>query len=79
MEKQNLQAGKVDERFPFLELTGSSSKKQRETDIWIKEDGFILGLRLDWKILETFYGSCKLNCDHLLDIHHFQIKTKRQI
>lgn len=54
MEKQNLQVGKVDERIPFLQLTGSSSKKQRETDIWIKEDGFILGLRLDWKILETF-------------------------
>ena len=27
---------------------------------------------LDWKIVETFYGSYKLNCDQLVDMHHTQ-------
>ena len=45
--------GKVNDRIPVLQLTRSRSKKQKEPDILIDE-GFKLGSRLDWKIVETF-------------------------
>ena len=54
MEKQDLQAGKVDDRTPALWLARSRSNNQKESEMWIGKDGFKPRLRLDWKIVETF-------------------------
>ena len=54
MKKKICKLGKVDDRIPVIQLTRSRSKKQKEADIWIEEDGFKAGSRLDWKIAEAF-------------------------
>ena len=38
----------------------------------------VLGSRLGWKIVATFYGSYdKLNCDQLLDVHQTQNQSNK--
>ena len=39
--------GEVDDRIPVLQLTRSSGKKQKESDIWIEKDGFKPSSRLE--------------------------------
>ena len=52
---QDLQAwGKWWQSSPVLQLTKSTSKKQKETDTWIEKDSFKSGSRLNWKIVEIF-------------------------
>ena len=63
--------GKVDDRIPILQLAKSRNNKSKETEIWVKKDGFKLDSRLGWKI-ETFWDSYKLTCDQLLDMCHTQ-------
>ena len=47
MEKQDLQAGKVDDKTPTLWLARSRSSKQKESKMRIGKDGFKPRLRLD--------------------------------
>ena len=55
MKKQDLPAGESWwQSSSVLQLTRSWSKKQRETDIWIKKNGFKRGSRLDLNLVETF-------------------------
>ena len=54
MEKQDLQAEESWWQNSSYTTIKSRSKKQKKTDIWIDEDGFKPGSRLDWKIVETF-------------------------
>ena len=61
--------GKVDDRIPILQLAKSRNNKSKETEIWVKKDGFKLDSRLGWKI-ETFWDSYyKLTCDQLYASH----------
>ena len=55
MEKQDLQVWeKWWQSSPVLQLPKSTSKKQKETYIWIEKNSFKSGSRLDWKKVETF-------------------------
>ena len=47
MEKQDLQAEKVDDRNKILQLARSRNKRQKETEIRIEKDGFKPSSRLD--------------------------------
>ena len=75
MDKQNLQAGKVDDRISILQLdTGAKNKmkmspRYKSRKMVLKQNS---GWRLDSKIVEACYSSYKVNCDQLLHMQHSQ-------
>ena len=54
MKNKIYKLGKVDDRITVIQLTRPRRIKQKEADIWIEEDDFKAGSRLDWKIVEAF-------------------------
>ena len=68
--------------FELFNYLHSEIKEKKEIEIGIEKDGFKAGSKFDWKILETFWSSHKLNFDQLIDMHHTELtrqKLKDQI
>ena len=57
-------------QFYFWLDPGAKNKKKAKYEPIMKVLNQELDSRLDWKIAETFQGSYKLKCDHLLDVHY---------